>query len=202
LRPSPDKEKRHHHHVWQHYLKPWTVDGAIHFLMNGRICSTGTTRVAVEKHFYKLHKLSTTDLQLIKALVIDVAHPITRPIHIDFVNRITLPMRFVEKNRHLMKTLDKIDDYLNVDMSNVFENYHMSIESSFFPTLTKLGNSDLSFFNGENECITFLRFLATQYLRTKGIKLRMIQMFRDNYGHDLTHIWDIMSFYVGSRLRG
>jgi hypothetical protein len=70
----------------------------------------------------------------------------------------------------------------------------MSIENSFLPILTKLGSSDLSFYNDQNECITFLRFLATQYMRTKGIKLRIIQMFRHNYGHDLTRIWDIMSF--------
>jgi Protein of unknown function (DUF4238) len=195
LRPSSDK-KRQHHHVWQHYLQPWTVDGAIHFLMNGRIRSTGTPRVAVEKNFYKLHKLSTTDLQLIKALVIDVAHPIARPIHIDFVNKITAPMRFVEQNRQVMKNLDKIDAYLDVDMSNVLEDYHASIEKSFLPMLARLGNSDLSFYNDPNECITFLRFLATQYMRTKGIKIRTIQVVRDNYGHDLTRIWNIMSFML------
>ena len=163
-------------------------------MMNGCIRCTGTTRVAVGKHFYKLHKLNTTDLQLIKALVIDVAHPIARPMHIEFVTAITAPMRIVEQNRHRMKRLDKIDAYLDVQMSNELENYHMSIENSFLPTLTKLGNGDLSFYNDQKECIRFLHFLATQYMRTKGIKVRTIQMFGDTYGHDLTRIWDIMSF--------
>jgi len=79
-------------------------------------------------------------------------------------------------------------------MSNVLEDYHMSIETSFLPTLTKLSNSDLSFYNDQNECITFLRFLATQFMRTKGIKFRTIQVVHDNYGHDFTRIWNIMSF--------
>ena len=193
MRSRRDK-KQQHHHVWQHYLQPWTDNGAIHFLMNGCIRCTGTTKVAVEKHFYKLHKLSAIDLQLIKALVIDVAHPIARPVHIDFVTAITAPMRFVEQNRHRMKNLDKIDAYLDVVMTNVLEDYHMHIENSFLPTLTKLHNNDLGFYNDQKECITFLRFLATQYMRTKGMKVRIIQQFRDNYGADLSRIWDIMSF--------
>jgi hypothetical protein len=79
-------------------------------------------------------------------------------------------------------------------MSNVLEDYHMSIENSFLATLTKLHNSDFSCYSDQEERITFIRFLATQYMRTKGMKMRMVQEFRDNYGHDLSRIWDIMSF--------
>jgi Protein of unknown function (DUF4238) len=103
-------------------------------------------------------------------------------------------MRLVEQNRHRMRNLDKIDAYLDIVMSNVLEDYHMHIENSFLPTLTKLHNNDLSFYDNQKEYITFLRFLATQYMRTKGMKVRIIQQFRDNYGDDLSRIWDIMSF--------
>jgi hypothetical protein len=71
---APQKPKRHHHHVWQNYLKPWTVGGAICCLQDGRIFSTGTRTVAVEKDFYRLHQLTREDVELIK-LLFDQGHP-------------------------------------------------------------------------------------------------------------------------------
>jgi hypothetical protein len=73
------KPKRRHHHVWQRYLKSWTTNRAIWCLQNGRIFSTGTLNIAVEKDFYKLHKLTREDIALIKMLF-DKGHPLQREI--------------------------------------------------------------------------------------------------------------------------
>jgi hypothetical protein len=55
----PDKEKkRRQHHVWQRYLKSWAIDGQIYCRCEGRMFPTGTTAVAVEQDFYKLHATS------------------------------------------------------------------------------------------------------------------------------------------------
>ena len=57
--------KRRHHHVWQYYLRPWTTDGQLFCLMEDRIFPTGTTAIAVETDFYKIEKITATDIALI-----------------------------------------------------------------------------------------------------------------------------------------
>jgi len=47
LMSAPQKPKRHHHHVWQNYLRPWTVNGALYCLLDleaGRQIETGRTK--------------------------------------------------------------------------------------------------------------------------------------------------------------
>jgi hypothetical protein len=51
----------------------------------------------------------------------------------------------------------------------------------------------VSFYSTEEGCITFLHFICTQLMRTKGIKARTIEIVKQKNGHDLTRIWDIMS---------
>jgi hypothetical protein len=195
-----ENKKKRHHHVWQRYLKPWTTGSSIRCLMGGRIFPTGTTKVAVERHFYRLHNLNDEDLALIKTQIIDQGHPYARSLHEDFARAITAPMRFVEQNRSRLRNLDKIDAHLDLYMSNVLENHHMHIETSFFPMLEKLGNGDLSFYADPNECIPSLRFLTTQYMRTKGVMVRSIDLVLANNGIDLTRIWNVISFMLATNV--
>jgi hypothetical protein len=60
------ERKRRQHHVWQHYLKSWTTDGRIWCLRDGNIFQTNTTKVAVERDFYKIPELTPEDIALIK----------------------------------------------------------------------------------------------------------------------------------------
>ena len=71
MRGAPDK-KRRQHHVWQEYLKAWSVNGRLYCLMDGRIISTGTAGLAVERDFYKIGKLTNDDIELARFLMIDV----------------------------------------------------------------------------------------------------------------------------------
>jgi hypothetical protein len=44
--------KRRQHHVWQRYLKSWTVDDKIYCLKDSAIFATNTSKVAVDRDFY------------------------------------------------------------------------------------------------------------------------------------------------------
>ena len=183
----PDEEKkRRQHHVWQRYLKSWTVDGQIYCRREGRIFPTGTTEVAVERVFYKLHKLNSGDISLIKWLVIDPANPLAKKNHEDFLALLTAPTLFEGRS-------PEIDAMIDIYRTNALENYHAGIEASFLPLLDRLLEKDVSFYSTEEGCIIFLHFICTQHMRTKGIKVRTIKLIRQKSGHDLSRIWDIMS---------
>lgn len=74
-------KKRNQHHVWQHYLRSWTLDGAICCMSGGRIFTTGTPIVAMERDFYKLHDVTAQDIAIIRWLASEKTHPLSRKLH-------------------------------------------------------------------------------------------------------------------------
>ncbi|MBK3665537.1 DUF4238 domain-containing protein [Bradyrhizobium diazoefficiens] len=186
-------KKRRQHHVWQRYLKPWTVDDQLYCLRDGAIFVTGTNSVGVDRDFYKLHKLTDDDLALIKMLVIDAGHPLAKRHHEDLLVHLVGPARFVEQNRHQLGNLEKIEELLDIHQTNALEDYHAMTENRFLPILDMILAGDLSFYEHAEQCITFLHFVCMQTMRTKGVKERTIDRVKFHDQKDLTRIWGIMS---------
>src|ERR1700738_903587 len=189
-------KKRRQHHVWQRYLKSWTVDDKIYCLKDGVIFETNTGSVAVERNFYKLQQLTPADFALVENLVIAPAHPLAQQHHRNLLARFTLPARFVKQNKDRLRNIEQIEALLDVHHTNVIEDYHAGIENAFSPLLDDILNSDLSFYESVDRCIGFLHFISTQHMRTKGIKERSIERIRERGGQDLSRIWDIATSYV------
>jgi len=192
---APQKPKRHHHHVWQNYLRPWTVGGALYCLQDGRIFSTGTRTAAVEKDFYKLDQLTAEDVALIKRLF-GQGHPSSVRAHAHLLNNLMMPFQIAEqvKNSPHREQIDaSLDDYA----SNVLEDYHASIEASFIPALENALKGDISFYTDDQRCIPFLHYLCTQYMRTRGIKERVLAICPF-----LERIWNITIHMSATNIGG
>jgi hypothetical protein len=183
----PVEPKKHRqHHVWQQYLKAWSSGGQIYCLRDGGVRPHGTTVVAVERDFYKLNRLSARDMALIKWLVIDPANPMAKESHTKFLAELTFPLQFEGKS-------PKLDEWLETYRVNAIEDYHAGIEGSFLPLLKRLLEQDVSFYSAAEQRMTLLHFICTQYMRTKGVKARTVDIVKRNNNQDLTRIWDIMS---------
>jgi hypothetical protein len=185
--------KHRQHHVWQHYLEPWTADGKIFCLINGKPCQPNTRNVAVERHFYKLQRLTEKDLVLLKLFIIDTGPSHAKQLHEEFLALLLGPRVVVEQYRHMLKNPEEMEAELETQEINVLEDYHASIENSFAKMLEAIRRGDISFYQNDAECILFARYMATQFMRTKGIKVRMIEMFQQKMGVDISRIWDIAS---------
>ena len=97
------RPKRHHHHVWQHYLKPWATDGGIFCLQDGRIFATGTRVVAVQKDFYKLQHLTREDVTLIK-LLFEKSNHYSKSVNADLLNKLMILFQLLERTMELLLT--------------------------------------------------------------------------------------------------
>jgi hypothetical protein len=188
-------KKRRQHHVWQRYLKAWSDTGQLWCLMDGRIFQTGTTMIAVEKYFYKIGKLTIADIALIRFLLIDIQglHPLTRENHENFLKLVTVPTLFEGEAAGL-------DDIIDTFRTNALEDYHAGIEASFLPLLESALNGDIGFYLNEQSCITLLHFLASQHMRTKGVKVRTIEVLERKDGLDVSRIWGIMSHMFATNI--
>jgi hypothetical protein len=182
------KKKHKQHHVWQEYLRAWSVDGPLYCLMDGKIFATGTPRIAFERDFYKIGKLTAADIALVRFLLIDVENidPLTQQLHEWFLGGIA-PLGLFEGVTPALEDLN--DTY----RTNVLENVHMAIEGAFLPLLKRALNKDISFYSDEKSRIILLDFLASQHMRTKGIKERTIEILKEKDNIDASRVWDIMS---------
>jgi hypothetical protein len=193
---SVENKKHRQHQVWQHYVEPWTIEKKIFCLREGKIFRPDTKNVAVERHFYKLHLLTREDIAFLKLFIIDPGSAHAKALHEDFLRALLAPRAFVEQYRHMLKDPADMDALLEAQEINVLEDYHMSIENSFSTALRQLRESDISFYSNEADCITFARYIATQYMRTKGIKVRMVETFQRANGIDISRVWDIASLML------
>jgi uncharacterized protein DUF4238 len=187
------ERKRRQHHVWQHYLKSWATDNQIWCLRDGNTFCTNTINVAVDRDFYKLAALNPDDLVLIKWLVIDPVNSVGKKYHQEFLAALTAPARFVEQYKASSTNPEELDEFLDIQRTNVLEDYHAGIENSFQPLLDDILNGDLTFYSDEKRCITFLHFICSQLMRTKRIKERAIEGTKKNGGKDISRIWDVIS---------
>jgi hypothetical protein len=196
--------KRQHHHVWQRHLKSWaTKDGAIWCLQEGRLFATGTPVIAVEKDFYKLQRLTQKDVALLKILF-EHAHPLSTKHHAGLVNDLMRPFQMAELFGGQPKLGAEFDRRLDEYASNVLEDYHAGIEVLFLPFLDRALNADIGFYSDPQCCIPFLHYLSTQYMRTKGIKERSIELCNADKSADLARVWNVLihmfAFNIGSSL--
>src|SRR5260370_12790935 len=123
--------KHRQHHVWQHYLEPWTIKKKIFCLREGKIFHPDTKNVAVERDFYKLQRLTDEDIAFLKLFVIDVGPAYSKPIHEDFLRELLAPRAFVEQHRHMLKNPADVDAYLETQEINLLEDRHIGIQTSF-----------------------------------------------------------------------
>jgi hypothetical protein len=174
--PERPPKKRRQHHVWQHYLKAWASNGRVWVLNDGRISNTNPVNLAVERYFYKLSRLSVADIDLIKLLVSGPLPDLMKKAEEDFLNALFLPMLFVEHNRDRLSNQDKIEEHLDDHMTNVVEDFHAKSEGDFIGILDKIKNRDLSFYDEPPLCTQFMHFICLQYMRTKGIREKTIEI--------------------------
>lgn len=191
-------KKHRQHHVWQHYLDAWSVDDRIWASRNGGVpFNTDTVNVAVERDFYKLHELTQNDLQLLRLLTSGPKHPSAKAVDAGLITGLLAPIHLVQQHRRLFGTPEQVDEFIDVYRTNILENYHDRLETAFLPILRKIRHGDLTCLTYTNECITFFHFMLTQYMRTKGIREKIIQKVLSENGQDLRRIWPILSLIFG-----
>ncbi|MGY8710481.1 DUF4238 domain-containing protein [Bradyrhizobium sp. 18BD] len=192
---APQRPKRRHHHVWQNYLRPWTTNGGMFCLQDGRVFPSGTRVLAVQTDFYKLQRLTPQDLALLKMLF-GQGRPSAVRTHGNLVGMLVAPFELAERFRG-SPNWPKIEAQLDDLASNVLEDYHASIESSFAPALERALAGDLGFYADDAQCITFLNFLCTQYMRTRGIKERTLEL-----SPSLERVWNIVIHITATNIGG
>jgi hypothetical protein len=148
--------KKSQHYVWKHYLNPWTTNGKINCLRDGKLFQTSPDNIAQQTYFYKSNTLNIKDIEFAK-MFIEMLHPTAK--------------ESLSNLLRLYNITTNADDYL---MKCGIEDFHGVVEKSFIPVLEKLYKVDLSFLENIKEKSAFSFFIGCQYSRTNNMRNRFI----------------------------
>lgn len=158
--------KKRHHYVWQKYLTSWAAEeDKVCCLRNGSIKRIHPKNLAVERRFYKIDLIDTSEYEFIKMLAIPEGQsPFLKEINkgwLEFFDNVFL----------LLKAAKSANDlYSEKSIAlQAMEDFHCEIESRGV-YLNDLLEGNVDFWEAEDERIDFVLYLFFQYFRTKRMQ--------------------------------
>jgi hypothetical protein len=147
--------KKNQHYVWKHYLKPWTTNGQINCLHDGKPFKASLNKIAQQNYFYKSNPINIEEIEFAKYFI-GILDPMAK-------ESLSNLLRFYHFTANT-------DDYL---MKCGIEDFHEKVETNFIPLLAKLYMVDLSFLKNIKEKNDFSIFIGCQYSRTNNMRSRL-----------------------------
>lgn len=186
------EKKKRQHFVWRKYLRAWAESDSIYCLMGDKIFKSGLMGVGQERYFYRLKELTKEEITFLKALIDQDNRPMIRQLNhgwIDFFNQV-----FEIKGRVNEHGIShpEIDQMLDVLVHNFEEDFHSKIESDTIKFLDQLYSRYLSFYDDEDELISFLFFICQQYFRTQKISNRVYEAIGPFKGFNVDAMWAVL----------
>lgn len=186
-------KKRRQHHVWKHYLEPWTNNRQIWCLQDRtKIFKTNALNVVVESDFYKLNRLNADDFSIIDSLIRQSPSQSAEALrglvrNFDVWHEIKdLLMPSDPRNKAVLQHVEE-------QVINAEEDYHSAIETAAAPIMHELRSGNTESLRDDEKMMTFCHFLALQWLRTRAIKRQFLDDFRQRTGFDASRSWNIVS---------
>jgi hypothetical protein len=177
------------------------VEGKVYCLQNDRIFRTGTPVLGMTTDFYKLQPFTERDLKLLHfILALDKVHPVARKYHEMVLQNVLTPMLLVQQNRDKLNNLSLVDSLLDTHNTNAVDNHHTVIERAFAPLLARSLAGDFTWYENDQDCISFCNFVGAQQMRTRAVKERTVKRLRERMGVDVSRIWDILALIFGSNI--
>lgn len=186
------QKKKKQHFVWRKYLRQWAHDDSIFCLMGDKIFESGLMGVGQENYFYKLKELSTKEIQFLGALLEKDQRPLISQLNhgwLELSNKV-----FEIKNRLDQAGVSdpSIDEILDVMICNFEEDLHCGIESEGGVFLDKLYTKDLSFYEDDEEAISFIFFICQQYFRTQKLSSNVQASLGSFNGYNIEAMWPVL----------
>jgi hypothetical protein len=190
--------KKKQHYVWEYYLKAWTLRGKLYCYRQSerKLFKTGTSSIANETFFYKLERLSDSELKYVKLLIDRTNPPELRRLHIDIV-KIFQFMFALEDQLSSLKLNEsktgKIKKILEENNKTLAENFHSLMEGQIIQSYNGLRNMECDFFLDSEKATLFINFLMHQFFRTPLLRDIYTAVAKSPPNIDLSKVWVIES---------
>ncbi len=158
-----------HHHVWRHYVEAWKDEGGlVHSSVNGKVIPpSNPVNLMVERHFYKLPRITPADAELLMAFVQMTGNKHLRVAHYNLIKTI-VKISVADQVLETLQDASNEEKLLVQDlMINMEEKLHGQIEQNATYLLEELRQERADFMGDDEKAMSFFRFISHQYMRTK-----------------------------------
>jgi hypothetical protein len=166
----------------------------------GKILRSKLTVVGGENDFYALRELTDRDIFYMREFIKGLPEP-GRKGHNQLLDWMAMPPAVKSQLERIGNTDQEAMRVVETAISNLNENFHMSIENRFRPYLTAMLAGDTSFYDDFQSAMEFLYCLSVQILRTKAVKDRAIEHVRGLF-EDIERVWPIISHMLAATMGG
>ena len=177
---------RRQHYVWRHYISKWgDADKLVWCLRDGRIFQTNAINVMVERDFYQLHRLTQTDIVVIKTFMIDqTGSPHLRTSHENLLNHFVTIAELNEYIQRHPNTDEDAKSRVRTIIIETEEKLHGAVEREAMPVLDLVVSQSADILLSDDHSFVLLYFLLMQYFRTRTMREQMSLAMQDMLGPD------------------
>ena len=191
--------KRGHHYVWKHYLNAWATNSQVYCLRNGNIFPINTTKIAKERDFYRLHKLSEKDVLFLKTYVMGITPD--RRLREHYFAHIRLFSSLPHMSEFASQSLKSPFEELQSLVIEAREDLYAEIESQGRPYIEFLKANDTSFFLRPKCAMQFLHYLFIQHFRTKNMREKYLHACRLlRLPFDESRVWPFIAYISATNI--
>ena len=194
------------HYVWRFYLKPWTNRKNSLYCYRqkaDKLFGSNVTGIAGETFFYRVERLSSTDIEYLNGIINLAASPEMRDIHQNTIRLFQMPFTMrdqfeaMSNGRPLSSKLNKL---LEDAEKTAGEQYHTMTEQSGMWFLDRLREEDCSFFTDKEKVLDFSHYLSHQFFRTPKLKNLLANMDNPFGDLDLKRVWFFQSHILADNI--
>ena len=169
---------RRQHYVWRHYLEMWQQeDSLVSCLRDQKIFRSNPINTMVERDFYRLQKLTPTDIVILRELIIKkTTSPHLRKAHKNLMDQFSLIAESNERFQVHPKASRTDREILRTLVIESEERLHRGVEESGKPILEALRNKDEDVIYSDETSISFFDFISQQFFRTKTMRNAIVEV--------------------------
>jgi hypothetical protein len=167
--------KKKQDYVWQRYLRSWTEKGKIYCYRQDdkKLFGTSTRSIVNETFFYRIDRLSETDLAYVEELISRATRPELRELHNGTVRMLQSIFMLEEQFASVPMTTEQRANFtndINVAKKTFMEEYYTQMEGQSAFIFSELLNMKCDFLSNPESATDFIHFITHQFFRTPMIR--------------------------------
>ncbi|WP_235676585.1 MULTISPECIES: DUF4238 domain-containing protein [unclassified Vibrio] len=172
MKPKNKQIKIRHHHVWDYYLKRWSLDKKNIWYTSSKhnkISFDSTKGLAREDSFYKISYISKEQAQIIKRFSSKSSESLHK-LHMSWLDDFLFIQFLEDTYKSSGRKVPEFEEDIEIRQHNMLENLHTKHESDARYIIDELANHNLNILEDRTNMIKFMIYFGHQISRTKTFK--------------------------------
>ncbi|MFS0709906.1 DUF4238 domain-containing protein [Brevundimonas phoenicis] len=187
--------KRRHHYVWRWYLGAWAESEQLWCLRDSRVFQANIRDLGVQRDFHVVREFRPIDRVWVEGIISKLPASL-QPHQREVARRYDLIGRayasFVRDNVEVPQTVALAKQHWEEDL-------HERIEAGALPFIESLREGRISILDDDHARNVVSYFLATQWMRTKGIQDKLNRAWPDErYAQSVELTWPLCRHFFAA----